>query len=243
MSDYLYVLAIALLPLAGCLCGALIAENVRLPRWTLGAALHAAAGIAIAVVSVDLVPRSLERVPPWLLIVAFSVGAAFSTMVARGVRLLKRRMSGGGSHGAWMVYVAVATDLLSDGLMIGAGSAVSGSLGLLLGISQVVGNMPGGFAAISNFRDDHVSRSTRLMVAGSFAVPALGGALGGYWLLRGSPSWVEGTALAAVVGLLLLATVEDLVPEADEPEAARWISTASFVAGFAFIVLLSSYIG
>jgi ZIP family zinc transporter len=49
--------------------------------------------------------------------------------------------------------------------------------------------------------------------------------------------------LAAITGVLLASTVEDLVPQADEPGAARWISTASFVAGFSFLLLLSAYFG
>ena len=57
-----------------------------------------------------------------------------------------------------MVYMAVAADLLSDGLMTGAGSAVARRLGLLLGLSQVVANVPGGFAAMANFRDEGVLR-------------------------------------------------------------------------------------
>jgi len=41
--------------------------------------------------------------------------------------------------------------------------------------------------------------------------------------------------------MLLVATVEDLVPQADEPGTARWLSTTSFVTGFVFFALLSSY--
>jgi ZIP family zinc transporter len=51
------------------------------------------------------------------------------------------------------------------------------------------------------------------------------------------------SALAFVVGMLLLATIEDLVPEADAPQARRSVTTASFAAGFAFFALLSLYLG
>jgi ZIP family zinc transporter len=42
---------------------------------------------------------------------------------------------------------------------------------------------------------------------------------------------------------MLLATIEDLVPEADKPGTRRTISTASFVGGFAFFTLLAQYVG
>lgn len=41
-----------------------------------------------------------------------------------------------------MVYVAVAADLVGDGLLI-AGSAVSGQLGLLLALGQVLADIRG----------------------------------------------------------------------------------------------------
>jgi zinc transporter, ZIP family len=57
ISGLLGILATALLPASGNVIGGLLAESMRTPRWLIGAALHAAAGIAIAVVSIDLMPQ------------------------------------------------------------------------------------------------------------------------------------------------------------------------------------------
>jgi ZIP family zinc transporter len=65
----------------------------------------------------------------------------------------------------------------------------------------------------------------------------------GFWLLRGAGEVVEHAALAFLVGILLLATVEDMLPQADETGAARWISTLSFTGGFALFAVLSAYLG
>lgn len=241
MFDFLSVLAIAMLPVAGNIAGTVVAELARTPRWVIGAALHAAAGVAVALVSVDLMPRVLETTPPWLLIALFAAGAAFSVLMAGLVKLLRRHVSGG-SAGAWMVYMATATDLLSDGLMTGASSAVSAELGLLLALSQVVANVPGGFATIANFRAQKVRRSVRMLAAGSLVLPVIIGAAAGFYLLRGTGEVVQNAALAFIVGVLLVTTIEDLVPEADKPGTSRAISTASFVGGFAFFALLASYL-
>lgn len=242
MTDFLAVLGLVLLPAGGNILGSLVAEMTRVSSWVIGAALHAAAGVAIAVVSVDMMPRVLDTLPAVALVAAFVCGAAFSILLKWGVEWGRRRVAVG-SAGAWMVYMAVAADLLSDGLMIGAGAAVSSGLGLLLGLSQVVANVPGGFAAMANFAGEGMRRRTRLMVAASFVLPVLIGAVAGFWGLRGAGEAWQMAALAFVIGILLLATVEDLVPQADELGAARWISTISFTAGFAFFALLSSYIG
>jgi hypothetical protein len=62
ISGLLSILATALPPASGNVIGSLLAESMRTPRWLIGAALHAAAGIAIAVVSIDFMPRTWEVV-------------------------------------------------------------------------------------------------------------------------------------------------------------------------------------
>ena len=46
-------------------------------------------------------------------------------------------------------------------------------------------------------------------------------------------------SLAAVMGLLLAATLEDLIPEADAPHPPRWSSTAALAIGFTGIMIFS----
>ncbi|ASY63520.1 putative CONSERVED INTEGRAL MEMBRANE protein [Sinorhizobium sojae CCBAU 05684] len=243
MSEYLLVLAIALLPAGGSGIGSAIAESTRAPEWVVGSALHAAAGVAIAVVSVELMPRILESTPIGLAVVAFLGGAAFSVLLAKGVKWLQGRSQPGGSTAGWMVYTAVAADLFGDGLMTGIGSAVSSWLGLILALSQLVANIPGGFAAVSNFRSEGVGRRMRILAAFGFALPLFLGATIGFWVLRDFEADIQNAALALVVGILLLTTVEDTLPQADEPTPPRLISTVSFAGGFAFFALLTTYLG
>ena len=127
--------------------------------------------------------------------------------------------------------------------MTGVGSAVSSALGLLLGLSQVVANIPGGFASVANFRSEGVRRQKWILIACSFALPLFFGATIGYWFLREVGADLQNAALAFVVAILLLATVEDTLPQADEPSPPRLISTVSFAGGFAFFTLLASYLG
>lgn len=60
--------------------------------------------------------------------------------------------------------------------------------------------------------------------------------------LRESTVAVQNTVIAAMVGLLLLATVEDLIPEADAPRPSRWVSSLAFTLGFIGFALASSYL-
>lgn len=241
MSELMTVLVVALLPAGGSAAGALLAELWRTPRWVLGAALHAAVGVAMGLVSFELIPRAIETTPVWVIALLFGVGAGLSVLLSRTVEWM-RGPADESSRGQWKVYATNGADLLSDGLMTGAGFAVSSGLGMLLALSQVVANAPGGFATGANFRHRGLGRSKRVFAALSYAIPAVVGAALGYLLLRGASSGAQEAALAVIAGVLLVAVVEDLVPQADRPGTARWISTSAFVLGFVFIALLTSYV-
>lgn len=236
MAHFFAVLALALLPAGGNLVGGLLAVNVRAPRWIVGAALHAAAGIAIAVVGIELMPRILPDTPIWVLASAFSVGAAIALFFA----VLIRNVRDAGR--AWMVLVAIGADLVSDGLMTGVGAAVESGLGFLIAVSQSVANIPGGFAATASLQYAGVSKSRRIVTLGLLAIPVIVSCGLGYWLLRDASAPIQNAALALVAGLLLVTTVEDVIPEADSaPQLPRWVSTAAFAVGFVGLTLLSTY--
>ena len=61
MSDLLSVLAVALLPAAGNFGGALLAEFGQASKTRLNQALHAAAGIVIAIVAIELLPQGAGK--------------------------------------------------------------------------------------------------------------------------------------------------------------------------------------
>lgn len=233
------VLLLALLPAAGNFVGGIAAELLRPSRRSLNRALHAAAGIVLAVVAVEVMPEALNKAPTWLLSVAFMAGGvAYLTVEAVVERWQKSQEQSAGA-GAWMVYVAVAADLVGDGLLIGAGSAVSPQLALFLALGQVMADVPEGFAVIANFRDKGVGRAKRILLSASFALPVLGAAVLAYYGLRGQGEAVKMSALVFVAGLYSLAAVEDMLEEAhDSAEDSRW-SALSFLAGFALFLLVS----
>lgn len=233
MNELGRVLLIAILPGLGSLFGALFALWSRPPRWVAGVALHAAAGIAIGVVSLELMPRALTDGRIGYLATAFIGGAAASIILSQFVGR-PRSMS----SGAAMVVVAAAIDLGADGIMTGAGSSIAASLGLLLAGSQVVGNFPNGFATMANL-DERAGRGRRaLLLLAAPLVPVIGAAVG-YLALRQAGTAIKAGVLAFMAGLLLLATVEDTVAQGDAPSPPRRYSSLAFAAGFAAMMLAS----
>lgn len=241
MPEFLQVLALAVLPALANFSGGMLAEWLNTSKAVLSVALHAAAGIIIAVVAVELMPRALENAVAWVVVLGFVLGGALSILIKSVVGAWQAKRGGEKNAGPWIIYIAVCVDLFSDGLMIGVGSVVSFSLALVLALGQVIADLPEGFATIATFKDRGVARAQRLLLSASFAVPILLGATLGYWVLRDQSDAMKFGALAMTAGLLLVAAVEDVVSEAHEAaEDSRW-SVAAFIGGFALFTLVASY--
>lgn len=235
----LMVVSLALLPALGNFGGGLIAEYFRPSSQTLNLGLHAASGIILAVISVEVMPAALAQAPAWILALAFLLGGCAYLLVQAGVERWQQRKPEAAGTGAWMVFVAVASDLVGDGLLIGAGTAVSSQLGIALALGQVLADIPEGFAVVTNFRDKGVRRTTRKWISASFAIPVVGSAIFAYFALRGQSETPKMAALVFIAGLYTLAAVEDMLREAHESsEDSRW-SAISFLAGFALFLIIS----
>ncbi|MGB3221471.1 MAG: hypothetical protein WBB23_01590 [Desulforhopalus sp.] len=238
-SGILTVLGLATLPALGNFGGGLLAEWLRPSKKTLNHALHAATGIILSIVAVEVMPAALRNTPSWLLALAFMGGGGAYLLVEYGIKRWQESKNTGAGAGAWMVYVAVATDLIGDGLLIGTGSAVSRQMALILALGQILADIPEGFATIATFRDKGVGRAKRLLISASFLLPVVGAAVLAYFALRGQSEVLKMTGLVFVAGLYMLAAMEDMMREAHESaEDSRW-SALSLLAGFAIFLVVS----
>ena len=241
MSTLSQVLFLSLLPGLGNFMGGLAAEYWKSSPRLLNWALHAASGIVIAIVSVELIPSALDTLGGVSLALAFGAGGLAYVFVQFAVERLQGSGQGEQTNrkGMWMIYIAVATDLASDGLVTGAGAAVSFDLALVLAAGQVLADVPEGYASVANFRANKVPRSKRLMLSASFVLFCTGAALVSYFVLREAATWVQLGALVFVAGLLTLAAVEDMLQEAHESRGDSKRSILAFLVGFVLFTLVS----
>lgn len=137
MGDFLQVLLFAAMPAVGNFLGGITAEMRDVSDKTLSLALHFAAGIILAVVGIELMPQALEVKQPWIPILAFIAGGVAFVLLSKSIDYVKSRFGGTGSSAAWGIYFGVAVDLFSDGIMIGTGTTVGTSLGLLLALGRL----------------------------------------------------------------------------------------------------------
>lgn len=243
MDNLWLVLGLALLPALGNFGGGLAAEASRTTSRRLNYALHAAAGLVIAIVAVEIMPRVLEGLSAWLIALSFALGGMAYIGIEKLIGSLQRRRGDQGTSdqsSVWMIYIAVAIDLFSDGLMIGAGSAVAPSVAMILAAGQVLADVPEGFATIANMKDKGIPRRKRLLLSASFAIPVLSAAALSYFLLRDQPESFKLAALTFTAGLLTVAAVEEMLSEAHESGEDTHISIMAFVGGFVLFVLVSA---
>lgn len=238
MENLWLVVGLALLPGLGNLAGGMVAEFVRTSPRLLNIALHAASGIVIGVVAIELMPEALDNLAGWWIAASFAAGG----VAYIGTEMLIERISPARSGGSsmWMIYVAVAIDLSGDGLMIGTGSAVATSLAIVLAAGQTLADFPEGYSVVANLREKELPRGRRIAVALSFPLYCLGMALIAWFLLRDAPDAAKYVALSFVAGLLTVAAVEDMLEEAHEATADSRTSTLAFVGGFALFALVSA---
>jgi zinc transporter, ZIP family len=244
MQNYLFALALSALPAIGSFLGGWLAEPLPSSKHNLSLALHAAAGIALAVVGVELMPQILQADPPWLVILTFVVGGGFFVLTRQSIKWLQRLVGDRQKNAApWLIFFGIAVDLFSDGLMVGTGSTIAFSLGLILALGQIMANIPGGLVTLATFKEQKVSRRNRQLISVSFCLPAFLGTTIGYWAVRGQDPIVKFSLLAFTAGILTTVVVENMVPEAAEKEKETYLETLFFVSGFALFALLSVYFG
>lgn len=238
MDELLPILGLALLPAAGNFAGGVLAEVWKPSARVLSAALHAAVGIMLAIVATELLPEASEVLSGWTVGTAFVLGGVLYLAIDAGAQRLAGANRGG--RRMWLIYAAVAIDLLSDGLMIGSGGAVATALALKLAAGQVLADVPEGYAAAAAFRANDVSRGKRLLMMASFAVPVLLAATFAHLVLRDASDLWKFGALAMIAGLLSLAAMEDLLGEAHEHGSDTKAAAMAFVGGFALFVFVSA---
>jgi len=244
VNEFLTVLGFAALPALGNFAGGVLAEFIVASDRALSLALHAATGVVVAVISLELIPESLRVDAPLMTVFSFVAGGLFFIAVDQVTQLVKTRFGSGEDVdvGAWMIFLGVAVDLFTDGVMIGTGSTIATGLGLLLALGQVPADVPEGLATIIAFKRQGIPRRRRFQIAAAFAIPVFLGATIGYWLMRGQSELVKMALLTFTAGILTTLVVEEIIPEAHQDGEARF-ATLLFLGGFALFGLLSAFLG
>jgi ZIP family zinc transporter len=199
-------------------------ENIR-PLWLEEEMRHAmvafGAGALIAAIAFALVPEGIRHLNVGASAAAFASGAVLFMLVDR---LLAAR------EGAAAQCMAMLMDFLPEAAALGAAFATGTPAGPLLAILIALQNLPEGFNAYREIRENSTYRPSSILVA--FGVVALLGPLFaaiGHVYLAQFPQALGVLMLGCAGGILYL-IFQDIAPQV--PVKRAWTPPLGAVAGF-----------
>ena len=205
--------------------GAMVARFERIPEGTRKKELFRGivafgGGILIAAVAFALVPHGIETLTAPTLGLLFAAGGlAFCLLDI----VLSR------SGGSKAQFTAMLSDFIPEAIALGAIFAHDHRLGLLLALFIGVQNLPEGFNAFRELREN--TGHTALILWQMFFISFLGpaAALTGFFFLQNHPDFTAGIMVFAGGGILYL-VFQDIAPQAKLKH--HWLPAFGAVLGF-----------
>jgi zinc transporter, ZIP family len=239
MNDFLLVILIAGLAAFLTYLGAPAAERYTVPHKVISAALQFASGIIAALVAFSLMPPAVRYGPYVGIVIAFFVGGALFVVIE--YISANRQSSGSDAEGrptSIGLYIGILVDLLVDGVVIGIGSTMTLGTGLLLALGLAASTVPLTFVTTATAKRQGVSRERRRLLAISFFLAILIGAMLGYVVLQNQALEVRLILIALASGFLITTVTQSMIPEANK-EGEPSFAGILFIAGLSLYALLS----
>jgi ZIP family zinc transporter len=217
MSDFLLVFVIAFLTALLTYLGAPAAERFTVPHKVISAALQFVSGIIAALVAFSLMPPAVRYGPYVGVVIAFFVGGAlFVTIEYLSARRQPDSPGAGGSPVSTGLYIGILVDLVVDGVVIGIGSTLTLSTGLLLALGMAASTIPLTFVTTAAAKQQGVPRQRRRLLGFAFFLAILLGAMFGYLVLQNQPLAVRLILIALASGFLITTVTQSMIPEANK---------------------------
>lgn len=178
-------------------------------------------GALLAAVSLVLVPKGIEALPPWVALAMFAGGGL-------AFMLLDRRLGRSGTSMGQLI--AMIADFLPEALALGAMFASGDGAAMLLALLIALQNLPEGFNAYCEMMERRgMTALTVLLVFSALAlIGPLAAGLGHVWLPE-RPGVMGAMMLFAAGGILYL-TFQDIAPKAQLEK--HWTPPLGAVLGF-----------
>lgn len=243
LSEFLPVLAIALLASFLTYLGAPAAERFEVPHRVVSAALQFAAGIITALVAFSLMPPAVRTGPYVAVVLAFFVGGVlFVTVEYLSNRMMAARSMAGNGPASPGLYIGILVDLVVDGVVIGIGSTMTLGTGLLLALGLAISTMPLTFVATATAKRQGMPRERRRLLAIFCFLAILLGAMLGFSVLRNQSMEVRLILVALASGFLITTVIQGMIPEANR-EGEPGFAGLLYIGGLSLYALMSLVLG
>jgi zinc transporter, ZIP family len=245
MNGYILALLLSLMPAIGSVVGGVLADYFRISESSMSYVLHGAAGIILAVVGVELLPQALGYGNFVEVSLAFGLGGLTYVGLEWMLEQIGERnkdLNKEKGQSPWLIYISLAFDFFTDGIMIAVGLIISQGLAFLLAVGSAISDLPSAFIAIAGFKRGGISRLRSLLFSISFAVIILLGAILGYRVGQIGSDRITIFLLSYTAGVILLAVIEGVMVEAHTRSPRTFLSEIILILGAALFTLLSAYL-
>lgn len=178
-------------------------------------------GALLSAIALVLVPDGIKQLTPLAVACCFIVGGLAFMMLDIWLKKMDTPAS---------QLMAMLADFIPESIALGAAVASGGAHTLLLAILIALQNVPEGFNAFRELKQN--SKYSALTVIGSFAFMALLGPLAGlcgYFWLAEAPVWVAAIMLFAAGGILY-SIFQDIAPQVKLEK--HWAPPMGAILGF-----------
>ncbi|MCP5470239.1 MAG: hypothetical protein H7A36_07045, partial [Chlamydiales bacterium] len=227
MISTLQITLYSLIPFFAALLGSFIGA-LYLPQQKIVSALqHFVAGVLIAAVSTELLPKVLNHTSHLTVSLGFVIGVIFMLVVEEFAHSIAKKRVGGLITGA-------SVDLFVDGFLIGISFLAGAQSGLTIALSLSLCAFFLSLTVSNALKQRGLNRFLPLLFIACML--PLGAFLGGAFALKLPPIILLETITFGVAALLYLG-IEELLAEAHKKEESVWIS-ATFFLGFFIVFVL-----
>ena len=226
MTSIFQITLFTLIPAAAALIGGSIG-SLRIPRKNFVSALqHFVAGVLIAAVATELLPKILGEKNHLTIAIGFVIGVIAMLLIeAWAHRLMQKKGAG--------LITGACIDLFVDGLLIGVSFLAGLRSGLVIALSLSFCAFFLSMTVMTTLKGRGISRLLPLLLIA--AMLPLGGFIGGAVVSK-LPHIILLETISFGVAALLYLGIEELLGEAHKREDNVWIS-ATFFLGF-FVVFI-----
>jgi len=231
------VLLYSLIPVVASTLGGIVAALWPPNQQIRSVVQHFTAGVVFAAAAIELLPL-VEQQSPLVAIIGFAIGI----VVMLALRKISAHYEDSQAQNAAPVGMAAAIglDIFIDGLVTGAGFAVSSQTGILLTIALALEFLFLGLSIASSF-GQHSSRGAVVGTALGLSLLAPLGAAIGILLLGQASATILATVLAFGAVALMYLVTEELLVEAHEVAETSW-SVAMFFVGFLLYLVIKQLV-
>lgn len=235
------ILIYSVVPSITMVAGGIIAAYFK-PNPTLRSAiLHFAAGVVFSVVAVEILPDIIKVHKPLQICIGFSLGIILMLVLRHFLEGAEEKHEAKEellSKISFAFLIAIVTDILIDGLLLGIGFAAGKKEGMMLSVALAIELFSLGLATSTSLTESKASKRKIVGIIFVFAIIFFGSAALGATLLQHLPESVMEIVLSFGLSALLFLVTEELLVEAHEEKESPLL-TATFFVGFLMFLMLS----